>query len=66
MNALRVDEVKESESFKREFVIRSLLNSKLHIRNSSELNVFVVVVVVVFISNFARRSFAIYLSREQF
>ena len=63
MNALRVDEVKESESFKREFVIRSLLNSKLHIRNSSELNVFV---VVVFISNFARRSFAIYLSREQF
>ena len=65
MNALRVDEVKESESFKREFVIRSLLNSKLHIRNSSELNVFVVVVVV-FISNFARRSFAIYLSREQF
>ena len=65
MNALRVDEVKESESFKREFVIRSLLNSKLHIRNSSELNVFVVVVVV-FSSNFARRSFAIYLSREQF
>lgn len=61
MNALRVNEVNESESLRSEFVIRSLLNSKFHFL----LIVDTIEIALCFYLQFTRRFFAIYISYYQ-